>query len=238
MHYQIARNGQMYGPYTMEDLQRYLASGNVLPTDLAKSEEMAEWIPVAQLLGTQGSASVPPPGGASAPTPYQQPLAPGGTAVPYPDPPNIYWALVLLLDLLTCSLFQLVWNIVLAAWFRRVSPNSKAFLLYIASAVLLFIQAASGRAAGIMTGPHGGVHSYGYGWHTAGFGLYSLVALVCWIVRLVARFTFRGELEQHFNTVEPMGLRLNPILTFFFGGIYFQSQMNRVNDIKRGLRYR
>jgi hypothetical protein len=33
MHYQISRNGQEYGPYTLEDLQRYLASGNVMPTD-------------------------------------------------------------------------------------------------------------------------------------------------------------------------------------------------------------
>ena len=41
MHYQITRNGQNYGPYTLEDLQRYLASGNVLPTDLCKSDEMA-----------------------------------------------------------------------------------------------------------------------------------------------------------------------------------------------------
>ncbi len=40
MHYQISRNGQMYGPYTLEDLQRYLASGNILPTDMAKTEAM------------------------------------------------------------------------------------------------------------------------------------------------------------------------------------------------------
>ena len=27
MPYQVSRNGQMYGPYTLEDLQRYVASG-------------------------------------------------------------------------------------------------------------------------------------------------------------------------------------------------------------------
>ena len=41
MTYQVLRNGQMYGPYTLEDLQRYVASGNVLPTDMAKSERDA-----------------------------------------------------------------------------------------------------------------------------------------------------------------------------------------------------
>ena len=47
MTYQVSRNGQMYGPYTLEDLQRYVASGNILPTDMAKSEEMPDWLPVA-----------------------------------------------------------------------------------------------------------------------------------------------------------------------------------------------
>ena len=54
MTYQVSRNGQMYGPYTLEDLQRYVASGNVLLTDMAKSEEMPDWLPVAQILGTAG----------------------------------------------------------------------------------------------------------------------------------------------------------------------------------------
>ena len=55
MTYQVSRNGQMYGPYTLEDLQRYVASGNILPTDMAKSEEMPDWLPVAQILGTAGT---------------------------------------------------------------------------------------------------------------------------------------------------------------------------------------
>ena len=39
MTYQVSRNGQLYGPYSLEDLQRYVATGNVLLTDLAKTEE-------------------------------------------------------------------------------------------------------------------------------------------------------------------------------------------------------
>ena len=52
MTYQVSRNGQMYGPYTLDDLRRYVASGNILLTDMAKSEEMPDWLPVAQILGT------------------------------------------------------------------------------------------------------------------------------------------------------------------------------------------
>lgn len=238
MHYQVSRNGQMYGPYTMEDLQRYLASGNVLPTDLAKSEEMPEWIPVAELLRSQGAAAVPPPAGyPPQQTPYQQPFTPG-VASPFPDPPNLHWALLLLLDIVTCSLFQMVWNIILALWFKRVSGNGRVLALYIASAVLLLMQGVMGQALGLMSGRHGFPHGNGFGPHAGSAVIYSLVAIGCWVVRLIARFTFRAQLEQHFNTAEALGLRINPVLTFFFGGIYLQSELNRINDIKRGLRYR
>ena len=234
MHYQISRNGQMYGPYTMDDLRRYVASGHILPTDLAKSEEMPEWVPVSQLLGP--SEAMPASQGAYVPPsmPYaQRPLNPG-SAFASPDPPNLHWALVLLLDLLTCSLFQMVWNIVLGAWFKRVVPSSKTLVLYIASAILLLVQGVMGQALGLMSSRHHGYgYSYSYNPHLGGYGMYALVATACWVVRLIARFTFRGELDRQFNGVEQLGLSLNPVMTFFFGGIYLQSQMNRVNDIRR-----
>ena len=55
MTYQISRSGQIYGPYTLDDLRRYLASGNVLLTDLAKSDEMQDWVPVSQILAQAGA---------------------------------------------------------------------------------------------------------------------------------------------------------------------------------------
>ena len=82
MTYQVSRNGQMYGPYTLEDLQRYVASGNILRTDMAKSEEMPDWLPVAQILGiagTAGTTSIPvplrPTPAYAAPQPTQRPPA-------------------------------------------------------------------------------------------------------------------------------------------------------------------
>src|SRR5690348_8985963 len=130
MPYQVSRNGQMYGPYTLEDLQRYVASGNILQSDLAKSEEMAEWVPVSQILGTQ---STTPPSMPYAPAGYSQPTAyaPPATGSPYPDPPNLNWALELLLGFLTCVLFVVVWNLVIASWAKRVQPNSRALMYYI-----------------------------------------------------------------------------------------------------------
>jgi GYF domain 2 len=51
MNYFISREGMEYGPYTLADLQRYVASGNVLVTDLARSEGMSDWMPVSQVIG-------------------------------------------------------------------------------------------------------------------------------------------------------------------------------------------
>jgi hypothetical protein len=68
--------------------------------------------------------------------------------------------------------------------------------------------------------------------------LSNLISIATWVVRLIARFTLRDTLEQHFNGPEPLGLRLNPVMTFFFGGIYFQYKLNEINEIKQTLIYR
>jgi GYF domain 2 len=230
MTYQVSRNGQMYGPYTLEDLQRYVASGNVLPTDLAKTEEMTDWLPVAQILGQPLSQ---PSGATGIPTPtpaYATPTGYPATASvnQYPDPPNLNWGLELLLGLLTCGLFVVVWNLIIAAWAKRVQPASKAFMYYIVATVLIVMN---------LGGSWGVLISIAHHQHHHQSLTSSLLSIATWVVRLIARFTLRDTLEQHFNGPEPLGLRLNPVMTFFFGGLYIQYELNRINDIKAGIRY-
>ena len=50
--YMIGRAGEQFGPYSAEDLRAYLASGQVLPDDLAWAEGMAGWVPVSQIFPT------------------------------------------------------------------------------------------------------------------------------------------------------------------------------------------
>jgi len=230
MLYYVARNGQTYGPYTLDDLRKYVASGNVLPTDLAKSDDMAEWAPVAQVLG--GTPGAAPVYAQQVPPAYAAPRA--ANVDTYPDPPNLSWGLVLLFSCLTCSVFMWVWNIIVASWVRRVQPNSKAIFYYSVSAVLLFLQ--------IVLEPHARLRfEPGYHWFVAYYAaqpLRNLLRLGTWVVRLIARFTMRAELEEHFNTVEPIGLSLSGVMTFFFGGLYFQYHLNRINEMKRMARYR
>lgn len=219
MQYQVSRNGQLYGPYTLEDLQRYIASGHVLYTDLAKSEDMPDWVPVSQILGA-APAYV-------ASTPYAQSatVAPGA----FVDPPNLNWVLELVLGVFTCGLFVVVWNLVLASWSKRIEPASKALMYYIIATALMVLNfgGSYGNVIAVMHHEHA---------HQSVFG--GLIGLATWIVRLVARFTLRDTLEQHYNGPEPLGLRLSAVMTFFFGGIYFQYKLNQLNEIKETLRYR
>ena len=229
MHYQIDRNGQMYGPYTMEDVQRYLASGHILSTDLAKSEEMTEWIPVSQLLANAGAAQTSAPVGYGAATPPAYGPA-GGTAVVYPDPPNIHWVLVLVLGIFTCGIFTVIYDMVQAAWMKRVQPNSKALGYYIAATVFWILNL--GVSLRQMVTLHIG--------YTASHTNYTggLFSLLYAVMLIVARFAMRNSLEEHYNGPEPIGLRLSGVMTFFFGSLYFQYHFNRINEMKRGLRYR
>lgn len=56
MSYYILRNGQQYGPYSGADIERYLTVGGIVSTDLARTEEMNQWLPLSQIYG-----NTPPP---------------------------------------------------------------------------------------------------------------------------------------------------------------------------------
>jgi hypothetical protein len=224
MLYHVKRNDQNYGPYTLEDLKAYVASKNVLLTDLAKSEDMTDWVPVSQVLGV----AVPPAGLA--------PLATGDgslqyptTAVAYPDPPNLHWALVLLIGVFTCGLFSLVWIFVQAAWMRKVDPRSKALFYYIAGVVLYFVglvvQVSMSIAARNGTIDQGIISAFSIVWMLA----------YCGII-IYANFNLRDSIEEHFNGPEPIGLSLSGVMTFFFNVFYFQYHFTRINELKRAAR--
>jgi hypothetical protein len=223
MLYHVTRSGQNYGPYTLEDLQRYVASGNVLLTDLTKSDEMAEWVPVSQLVGT--AAPPAPAAYGVAPEAY----APG--TVPYPDPPNLHWALVLVIGFFTCGLFTLVWIFVQAAWVRKVDPRSKAIFLYAGALVLYFCGLAAQIAMNASV-RRGGIGSGA----VAGFSLIWLVVYATLFI--TANFSMRSSIEDHFNGPEPIGLSLSGVMTFFFNVYYFQYHFTRINELKRLARYR
>lgn len=219
MQYRISRNGQIYGPYTLEELQRYVASGNVLLSDHVKSDEMPEWQSVGQVLGTSS------PGGRTAQLAAAS-YMPGANA--WPDPPNLNWALLLLLDVFTCGVFSIVYEIVQLIWLKKVQPRTNAATFYI-----LFLVASLLNSSPMIFGH--GIYDRG----SLAIRFFSLVFGMATFVFLIAyRFAMRRSLEEHFNLADPVGLTLGPIMTLFFGSLYFQYHFNRINTIKQAVRYR
>lgn len=205
MNYFIKRDLQEFGPYTLSELQRYVASGNVLLTDLCRSEALSEWVPVSQVIG-----NIPVPPAAPAPTPAST------AATLYPAPPSLHWGIAVLLGVLTCGLFGWVWAIVQANWMRKVQPASKALVMWSIAVFLLLIDIVLGvshddtaKALGIVA---------------------RLGGAILWIA---ASFNMRSSLEEHYNTAEPIGLDLNGVMTFFFNVYYFQYHFTRINEIRR-----
>jgi len=47
----ISRDGQQMGPYTVDQINDYLAQGSLLPTDYAWHEGLPDWVPVTQISG-------------------------------------------------------------------------------------------------------------------------------------------------------------------------------------------
>lgn len=201
MNYFITRDGQQYGPYILADLQRYVSSGEILLNDLALSEGMSEPLPVSQIIGTISVTQSPVSSG------------PVSLAPDYPDPPNLHWALVLLFGVISCGLFISIWDLVLAAWMKKVAPQSKAIYYFGVSMGLLVAIFMLSFLATLN--------------HTRN-PLVSIAQIVNLVVILIGRFSLKASLEEHYNSVEPMGLLLSGIMTFFFGSIYFQYHLNDI----------
>jgi hypothetical protein len=231
MNYFIKREEKQYGPYSLADLQKYVASGNILLTDLCRSEGLTDWVPVSQVIG-----NIPVP--VAAPQSAQSSVyggtpsysAPAGSVAPavsyYPPPPNLHWALVLLFTFLTCGIFSMIWLIVEGVWLKKVKPDSKGVNYLTIAVVLWVLLIVLAVAQGVATGTSGQSQP----------GLRGIAALVnigYLVFYLIAVFALRSDIEDHFNTVEPIGLSLSGVMTFFFAVFYFQYHFTRINEMKQ-----
>jgi hypothetical protein len=58
----ITRDGQQFGPYTLDDVNAYLASGELNADDMAWHDGMADWLPLRSIEGVVAPRiSAPPP---------------------------------------------------------------------------------------------------------------------------------------------------------------------------------
>jgi hypothetical protein len=235
MKYYIQRQLSEYGPYTLADLQRYVAQGSILLTDLTRSEGMTGWVPVSQVIGNipapqpAGVMQAPASGAANAfgtaGTVYGGPgsvpggaPAYGGNAAMYsgPVPLDLHWGLVLLIGVFTCGLFLSAWLIVEALWIRKIKPDSVAFLFVIFGVAFPYIGRFMTGFSQVDPNP---------------FGL--LVLLLGVILYFVGVFKMRSDLEEYYNSIEPINLQLSGGMTFFFAVYYFQHHFSRIAQWKK-----
>ena len=208
MNYFIKRDLQEYGPYTIAELQKYVSSGNVLVTDLCRSEGMNEWVPVSQVIG-----NIPVPVAAPAPTQASRAAA---AAALYPAPPSLHWGIVLLLSIVTCGLFIWIWALVEASWLRKVQPTSKAVVLWSTAVLVNIVYVVLSVSQDPST--------------KALATVFWLGGSVLWIV---GSFSMKSSIEEHYNTAEPIGLELNGVMTFFFNVFYFQYHFTQINETRK-----
>ena len=147
-------------------------------------------------------------------------------------PPSLHWVVVWLLGGITLGLFQLIWCFKQAGFVKKIDPASKATLFLTLALIgqLVLVLGAVGMVvvSSSSGGVAGGVASVG-----AIMGIVGLLILLIGIFCLVAIFGMRGSLVRYYNTVEPMGLRLSGVMTFFFSFLYFQYHMSRIARWKK-----
>lgn len=206
MQYFVKRGEQRFGPYSLSDLQRYVQSGNVLTDDLAQSEGMDEWVKVSQVLGDIPAISAVSDSTLAVPTDEHQLV---------PLPPNLHWSIVLILDIVTRQLFNLVWALVQANWARKLTGDNKPMVQ-----VAMY---PAGMVAGILTV----IVSKQMAW------LGGLFIVAGAIMLLIGVFSIKAAMEEYYNSTENIGLTLSGVMTFFFSTIYIQYHINRIARWKK-----
>jgi hypothetical protein len=231
MNYFIKREEKEYGPYSLADLQKYVASGNVLLTDLCRSEGLTDWLEVSQVIGNiPVPVAAPQPGAATVYGGQVTPGTPAGYAAPavspYPPPPSLHWGICLLLSILTCGIFSIVWIMVQAVWVKKIQPASKAVTYFGIVIGLWLLSGALSVSRGVTAARTGGVDN-------SLSGMQGFIVLAYAIIWIVGAFNMRDSIEEHFNSAEPIGLKLSGVMTFFFSLWYFQYHFTRINEMKR-----
>ncbi len=51
MNINIHRDGQDFGPYTLEQVNQYLRDGSIVPSDMAWHDGLPDWVPLPQVKG-------------------------------------------------------------------------------------------------------------------------------------------------------------------------------------------
>ncbi len=229
--YWLARDGQQYGPFSIEEIRQQAAQGQTQPSDLVWTEGMAEWEPLAKVAGTRPVAPPPPPTpsplvATPSPKPVPSYVAPPAVAVADTtlQPPSMAWWLVLILCMLTCGIFAWVWCLKEASFAKKLDPRTNAWMLMLI-AVIGYVLAIPFYIGVIVVDD------------TSVKVILGIIELLCYmagaILYVVGAFQIRNVMVNHYTTVEPIGLKMSGAMTFFFHIFYIQYHYERIAKWKR-----
>lgn len=248
MTFFLMRGNDRYGPYTLADLQRYVASGNISPMDIVFREDDATRIQVSDLLSTDAAVTSPTPpltnsgfGQFDADprlsrSPFRtEPALPSGI----PAPPALDWWLVLIFATFTCGLFGLIWLFFQARWLKRLDPSSNTILflaLYIGTSVVVFPLAIGSMFLGGEIGEPSETASVMFGI------LYLVLGLASMILALVSIFSLKSGLEAATSPWGGLRIEFGPgfsvvvviccfiSLLFIVAPVWIQFHLDRVRE--------
>ncbi len=159
----------------------------------------------------------PAPGGFA---PAPNPAASGA----WPAPPEMQWYIVLILSIVTCYLFLLYWIYNQTQFVKKLDPASKGITFYLGGIGLTI---GGAILSGILT----------VAVNESLIFVPALIGMICnlggTVLIILGHFNIRASLERHYNTVENIGLKLSPIMTFFFNIFYFQYHFARIAEWKK-----
>ncbi len=170
-----------------------------------------------------GGPPASPGFGAPAPSgfsPAPNPAASGG----WPAPPEMQWYLVLIIGIF-CGFFVLYWLYTQMVFVKKLDPASKAMKLFFGGFGLVFGGVIIGAILGAI-------------FNDSALALIgALITMVAYlggiICMILGVFNMRASIERHYNTVENIGLKLSPVMTFFFAVYYFQYHFTRIAEWKK-----
>ncbi|MFZ1941910.1 MAG: DUF4339 domain-containing protein [Terracidiphilus sp.] len=112
LNYYVARNGQVSGPFTEENVRASLAAGSLSPSDQIRTDISAEWNTVSDLF------QIP-----------QTTTAPGARGRNGPVPPNLHWLVLLLLYI--TWIFPFIWTFVQASFARKIDRDNNSIIGFV-----------------------------------------------------------------------------------------------------------
>jgi hypothetical protein len=139
-------------------------------------------------------------------------------------PPEMHWAVVLVLSWVTFGLGALIWTFKEALFVKKIDASSKAVMLFLGALLVMVMQVVLYFAM---------IGSGSFEDLAALSGVLMILNVVIILFGLMGVFGMRGSMVRYYNSIEPIGLKLSGVMTFFFSVLYFQYHFSRIARWKK-----